>query len=97
MILSLIEKIISATATAIQFIIKLADEQRAGAQEKYLRMGGVAPVQVGGSGFNPVNSGGAASPGFNQYYNVYVGATAVAKAVVPVVAKDVRINPRSGR
>lgn len=29
--------------------------------------------------------------------NVYVGADRVADAVVPVIAKDVRVNPRSGR
>jgi hypothetical protein len=30
-------------------------------------------------------------------FNVYVGAESVAEAVVPVVVKDFRVNPRSGR
>jgi hypothetical protein len=30
-------------------------------------------------------------------FNVYVGATTVADAVIPVIAKDINSNPRGGR
>ncbi len=94
-VLGLIEKIIDAATTAIGFIIKLADEQRKGAETKYTSMGGVAPVQLGGAGFS-VGSG-AVAPAFNQYYNVYVGADKVADAVVPVIGSKITNTPRGGR
>lgn len=94
-VLGLIEKIIDATAKAITFIIKLADEQRKGAEAKYTAMGGVAPVQLGGAGFS--TGSGAVAPSFNQYYNVYVGADKVADAVVPVLGSKVTNTPRGGR
>jgi hypothetical protein len=72
------------------------DAQRAGENDKYLRLGGINPVALGGAGVTPTGTG-AVAPGFNQYYNVYVGATSVAEAVVPVLARDVRTTPRGGR
>jgi hypothetical protein len=39
----------------------------------------------------------AQNPNPSPNFNVYVGADAVAGAVVPVLVKDFRINPRSGR
>jgi hypothetical protein len=59
-------------------------------------MGGINPVSLGGTIPTPTGSG-AVAPGFNQYYNVYVGATSVAEAVVPVLARNVGTTPRGGR
>jgi phage-related protein len=51
------------------------------------------PVAAGtGSSMDPMSAKYGAPP-----VNVYVGADRVADAVVPVIAKDVRVNPRSGR
>lgn len=96
-ILDVIQAIIDAAITAVNWLKKMFDAQRAGENDKYLRMGGINPTALGGAGFTPANTSGAVSSGFNQYYNVYVGATSVAEAVVPVLAKTVGTTPRGGR
>lgn len=96
-ILDVIESIIDAAITAVNWLKKMFDAQRSGAMDNALRMGGINPVALGGAGFTPANTGGAVAPGFNQYYNVYVGATSVAEAVVPVLARNVNTTPRGGR
>lgn len=95
-ILGVIEAIIDAAIDAVNWLKKMFDAQRAGENDKYLRMGGINPVSLGGTTPTPTPTG-AVAPGFNQYYNVYVGATSVAEAVVPVLARDVTRTPRGGR
>jgi phage-related protein len=95
-ILGVIEAIIDAAIDAVNWLKKMFDAERAGQNDKFLRMGGINPVSLGGSGMTPTGSG-AVAPGFNQYYNVYVGATSVAEAVVPVLARNVGTTPRGGR
>jgi phage-related protein len=95
-ILGVIEAIIDAAIDAVNWLKKMFDAERAGQNDKFLRMGGINPVSLGGSGMTPTGTG-AVAPGFNQYYNVYVGATSVAEAVVPVLARNVGTTPRGGR
>lgn len=95
-ILGVIEAIIDAAIDAVNWLKKMFDAERAGQNDKYLRMGGINPVALGGAGVTPTGTG-AVAPGFNQYYNVYVGATSVAEAVVPVLARNVGTTPRGGR
>jgi len=97
-ILGVIEAIIDAAIDAVNWLKKMFDAQRAGENDKYLRMGGINPVSLGGTTPTPTPTGtGSVAPGFNQYYNVYVGAKSVAEAVVPVLARDVTRTPRGGR
>jgi phage-related protein len=95
-ILGVIEAIIDAAIDAVNWLKKMFDAERAGQNDKFLRMGGINPVSLGGTTPTPTGSG-AVAPGFNQYYNVYVGATSVAEAVVPVLARNVGTTPRGGR
>jgi len=96
-ILDVINSIIDAAITAVNWLKKMFDAQRAGENDKYLRMGGINPTALGGAGFTPGNTGGITSGAGNQYFNVYVGAVSVAEAVVPVLAKNVGTTPRGGR
>jgi hypothetical protein len=60
---------------------------------------GFGPGDIAVSGMDPgmIRAAIAQNPNPSPTYNVFVGAEAVADAVVPVIAGDVRITPRSGR
>jgi hypothetical protein len=54
-----------------------------------------------GNPFATAFGGGINNPMTAKYssptFNVYVGATTVADAVIPIIAKDINSNPRGGR
>lgn len=62
-----------------------------------LKAAGVQQIAMSGLTPQMIAAAQAGRAGTDPNFNVYVGADAVAEAVVPVVAKDVRVNPRSGR